>query len=100
MKHDNPHTLIVTTLKEEGYEPEREWELYHPPECKLETWQDDDGDPLHSYTYYTCGTQHEFDNLGLEAVNENIPDGEYRVVAWSHYDEWSGEYDGGVEILG
>lgn len=119
--HGKPHILVITYLPAEGeYEAVTEYEIEHPAECPTETY----GEGMFVYTEHTCDVGYEVVNVGLDGLCwdaklvpdwvkpegapewssmrdwEGLPEGRYVIQAWHSFDSYSGECDGGMDLLG
>jgi hypothetical protein len=99
-----PHLLIITELEArdpETHIPYREWEVVHPDDCpKFE-----EEDPLIPGTKteaYDCMVAHEVYHVGLDGLYPDwttLAAGEFQIEAFSNYDPYSMEWDGGLRLL-
>lgn len=110
MTRSEPHTLTVTFVEPDGVtfdgKPKwhHEWEVKHPASCRVieSTVTGLDGS-LTDIPEYDCGVDHELSHVGLDGLTdcgrEKIEPGEYKIEAWHHYDAYTMEHDGGLEIV-
>lgn len=107
-----PHKLIITCSDiEEGI---LDYDIIHDPECPKEIVpfaQIVNGElvehPTETYEQHTCGVAWEIDSVGIDELREALtneiggyPDeGEYMFEAWSAYDAFTMDWDGGLRLL-
>lgn len=95
-----PHTLFIedNRYEEDG---EIDWYIEHTSDCTSEKIASGMFDDLEVFEeVFTCGVQHEVDNIGLEGLDgwQKLKPGEYKIVSWHTGPDYLGEYDGGLKF--
>lgn len=90
MTRDAWHRVMITEWAPHPDGPqEREYELFHPEECYAES----NGERV-----LICETGTYFDDTGFNHDLDDLPVGNHLVRAWSSWDSYYQESDGGVEV--
>jgi hypothetical protein len=101
----NKSSIHILVIESNRYEinGEFEWHVEHNEDCPQEEWLDTDFEGKHEpMMMYTCGVEWELQNIGIEGFGEEIfkkSPGKYEFYAWSSYDSYNHEYDGGLEFV-
>lgn len=121
MNYGAPHTLVITRIPaDEEHDEEVEYQIEHPKDCPTEKFVDEIDNPGQVVENYTCNTEFEISYCGIDFMAwkadvvpgwekptdpydpdwKGLPEGRYVIRVWWYQDGWSGEYDGGLELLG